>query len=220
MWINLHTHLDRVSTDTIEVYQWNARNPEVPFKNDLIVYSVGFHPSDSLFWNPDSKQKLIEMIEMNNVVFIGEIGLDGTIPIASNVQNAVFLEQLTMASYKAIPVILHIVKRYDALLQIKKKFQHIPAWVIHGFRGKPALLKQLLDHGFYISFGVKFNEESLKQCPLNRLFLETDMSAQTLPDLYKKVAESKGCHEEVLKEAIFTNYMEITANKKGVNHIE
>lgn len=220
MWINLHTHLDRGATDTIEVCQWNVVSPEMPLKNKISVYSVGLHPSDALMWNHERKQKMHAMIDKSNVAFIGEIGLDASIGVALDVQKAVFSDQLSLASNNSLPVILHMVKCYDVLLQIKKHYQQIPAWVIHGFRGKPELMKQLLDHGFYLSFGTKFNEESLKRCPLNRLFLETDVHEQSLKDLYEKTAVMKGCDDGVLKAAIFSNFKDITGYKKGVNHIK
>ena len=49
-------------------------------------------------------------------------------------------------------------------------------WIIHGFRGKPQLAQQLLNKGFYISLGEKFNPETVSIIPVDRLLFETDES--------------------------------------------
>ena len=47
-------------------------------------------------------------------------------------------------------------------------------WIIHGFRGKAALAEEYLKHGFYLSFGEKYQEAALCRVPADRLFIETD----------------------------------------------
>jgi Tat protein secretion system quality control protein TatD with DNase activity len=72
----------------------------------------------------------------------------------------------------------------------------------------------LLDAGFYLSYGPKTKQqeaaqESLIKTPLYRLFLETDKTEASLPDLYAWVARLKGISMEALTEQIYHNYTNI-----------
>ena len=83
-------------------------------------------------------------------------------------------------------------KIYNPLLKFRVKFRfdpgHIlplfadarrrgivlPPWIVHGFRGGPALARQLLDAGFDLSFGLRYNKESFDITPTERRYRETD----------------------------------------------
>lgn len=63
--------------------------------------------------------------------------------------------------------------------------------IIHGFSKNAQVAKNLIDHGFYLSFGKYLlrNPELaavLKEIPLDRLFLETDTMEETIQDVYNK----------------------------------
>ena len=69
---------------------------------------------------------------------------------------------------------LHIVRAFDVILQARKILRPLQVWTIHGFRGKPALAQQLLDAGFDLSFGTRYNEVSYDITPPERRHRETD----------------------------------------------
>ena len=66
-------------------------------------------------------------------------------------------------------------------------------WIVHGFRGKPQLAGQLLKAGIDLSFGEKFNPESIQITPIERLFIETDESAMPIERIYEQIARIRGC---------------------------
>ena len=74
------------------------------------------------------------------------------------------------------PLVIHLVKAMSELLKLKQQIKPANPWIIHGFRGKAALAEECLRHGFYLSFGEKYQEEALRITPAGRLFLETDES--------------------------------------------
>jgi TatD DNase family protein len=65
--------------------------------------------------------------------------------------------------------------------------------IIHGFSKKEQLAKQLLDNGFYISFGKFIAQSRIESVfiPNNRFFLETDTVEETIREVYTLAAKYK-----------------------------
>lgn len=72
------------------------------------------------------------------------------------------------------PLILHIVKSFPEIIALRKQWKPTQPWIIHGFRGKPQLARELLAHGFHLSYGKKYNPASLAITHVSRLLRETD----------------------------------------------
>lgn len=167
------------------------------------VNSVGVHPWKA--GEADSRvfDNIVEKLQCDvnhTIKAIGECGLDKLCTIDGNKeivslqqQIAVFKQQVLISEQFRLPIIIHCVKAMDELLAIKKELSPTLPWIWHGFRGKPQQLQQLINNGFYISFGFKYNRESLIACPLERMFLETDDNPRPIHLLY----------EQVLKERIY-----------------
>ena len=134
-------------------------------------YSVGIHP-----W----------ALQQGEVT-----GLDKLVQVPMEMQEAVFVRQAEMAEEVGKPLIIHLVKATDGLLRLRKRLAPQVPWIIHGFRGKAQLAGELLRHGFYLSFGVKFQEEALRAVPLSRLFIETDESPTSVAEVYERVAVAR-----------------------------
>ena len=84
-----------------------------------------------------------------------------------------------MADDLAKPLIVHIVGAYDNLYDVQREVMRrnggrTPLWIIHGFRGRPELARQLLDHGMYISMGIRHNPTAIAVIPRDQLLAETD----------------------------------------------
>ena len=140
------------------------------------LYSAGVHP----WWTEDTEsalqmlKSLPRLLSHPQVVAVGECGLDAMRGARMEVQEEILLQQLLLSEQMHLPVTLHVVKAFDRLLRINKRFAHKETWTIHGFRGKPALARQLLAAGFDLSFGRKRNEESYQLTPPDRRREETD----------------------------------------------
>lgn len=155
--------------------------------------SVGIHPWDlenlDQFWI----ERLMKIAEDNRVVMIGECGLDKNIETTPERQIEVFSEQIKLSELFQKPLIIHCVGRFNKLIELKKMFNPSQKWIVHGFRGKPQLAGQLLKARIDLSFGEKFNPESIQITPIERLFIETDESAMPIERIYEQIARIRGC---------------------------
>ncbi len=88
---------------------------------------------------------------------IGEIGLDyAKNPETKDIQKEVFTYQLSLAREAGLAVNIHCREAHQDMMDIlRKEAGARPRGVIHGFSGDLAELKDWLDLGFYISFGVR-----------------------------------------------------------------
>ena len=150
--------------------------------------AYGLHPmfmEDHCLAHLDQlKQWLIS----NNAVAIGEIGLDFFISEASENDKAaqieIFVGQLEIATEYNLPVIIHARKSLDIVLKHLRLFSALRGSV-HSFSGSKQQAKQLIDLGFFLSFGgpVTYSRatrlrKTLIDLPLDALLLETDSPDQ------------------------------------------
>lgn len=171
-------------------------------------FSCGVHP----WYSEDADPQLNFLSEIANdprIVAIGETGIDKLKGPALDIQEKVFARQIELSERLHKPLIIHCVKAWDELLQIKKLHKPHQPWIIHGYRGKTELTKQLLSHGLYFSIGEKFNADAIKEIPLDRLFTETDTSEMPLYEIYENIANTIELPLEVLGEQIQLNIRNI-----------
>jgi TatD DNase family protein len=114
------------------------------------------------------------------------------------VQAEYFERQIVIAEKYEKPVIIHCVGYFNELMALKKQINPTQMWIIHGFRGKPQLAVQLLKAGFFLSFGEKFNAESVRITPTDKIFAETDESKKSIIEIYHNLALAKQCKPEEL----------------------
>ena len=72
-----------------------------------------------------------------------------------------------------------------------------------------ALVEEYLKHGFYLSFGEKYQEVALCRVPADRLFIETDESEVSIGELYARAAEVRGISPEELGETLRRNVCKV-----------
>ena len=136
---------------------------------------------------------------------IGECGLDRLCDTPYPLQLAAFEAQISLSERLRRPLVLHCVRAVDDVLRLHRSTTQ--PWVWHGFRGKPQQMQQLLQHGFYLSFGFHFNAESLCTCPAERLFLETDDDPRPVADLYATAADLRHTTPATLNQQCWDNLM-------------
>ena len=140
-------------------------------------YSVGIHP-----WESDKTltlttlKSLVAMVQDKRVVAVGECGFDRLRGADIERQRAIFDFHARLAQRYDKPLIIHAVRSNDELVAAIRRHSPTVEWIIHGFRGKPELARQLLREGFSLSIGKKFNAELLSVIPAERLYRETDES--------------------------------------------
>ena len=205
-FFNIHTHVSVHPESEI----LSLAPEELSTDNRSFYASVGIHPWTLTEENADIQWKaLCESIKDKRIVAIGECGLDKLKGPSMELQTAVFKQEAALAEDSSLPLIIHCVKAFNELVQLKKAISPRQPWIIHGFRGKLPLALDCIRHGFYLSIGSHFQENALKVIPLERLFIETDESEESIGSIYQRVAETKGISLQELIEAINKNLREV-----------
>ena len=181
--------------DWPEVLSLSRRVPEV-------LPSFGYHP-----WRIDQRsarwrENLLHHLDAVPCA-IGEIGLDRWIePHSLTDQREVFVWQLREAARRNLPVSIHCLKAWGALLEILQS-EPLPAcgWVLHSFGGPAEMIPDLHRLGGYFSLAGHLAEdrkirqrEAFKLVPRDRLLIETDAPDQLLPetDLVYPLTDTSG----------------------------
>jgi TatD DNase family protein len=82
-----------------------------------------------------------------------------------------------------------VVKAYSEIMALKRELRPMQPWIIHGFRGKPELARQLLCADFYISLGERFNPAAAAVIPADRLLVETDDSTMPIAEIASRLPQ-------------------------------
>jgi len=205
---NLHTHKftnNPIVLELVNQYPW-AFDAAVP------QYSIGIHPWHIDINRLESDLKTIaQKLPLKECLALGECGLDKRIEIPMNLQIEVFEKQIMLAEQYQKPLVLHLVAAFDELITIKNKLKISVPIIIHGFSKNAQVAKQLIDNGFYISFGKYLlqnpeMESVFQSIPNDRFFLETDTIAENLAEVYKLAAQYKNITTEKLIELVNTNF--------------
>lgn len=210
-YFNLHTHQFSNRSEVLELVNQYPQefDPKIPF------YSIGIHPLfidenrlESDLFIVDEKLSLVECLA------VGECGLDKRSETSFEVQQTVFEKQLAMAEKHQKPVVIHCVAAFQELIEIKKRLKIKVPMIIHGFSKKAELAKQLIDNGFYLSFGKNLlRNPELKSVflsiPNDRFLLETDTIEEGIQEVYALVAKYKELELIELQAIVNKNYTTI-----------
>lgn len=153
---------------------------------------LGIHP---WFLNDLTEQSLTDLStnchqHKNNLIAIGEAGIDGTIAIEQNnmaKQELFFEYQLQLAKELDKPIIVHHRRSHSEVSKHLKKNKLARAGIVHAFSGSYQQAKQYLDLGFKLGIGGTITYEraektrkTIKKLPVESLVLETDAPAMPL----------------------------------------
>lgn len=194
-YLDIHTH--KPNKDALLCLEPDAFLSDRPEVSQAV--SVGLHPWHVGVQSVAQLYNLAAFLQDPQVWALGECGLDKVCGTDIELQKKLFLSQLRMAATVSKPVIIHCVKAQDELLFCLSQLEQFPPFaVIHGFRGKPQQAKQLLAHGCLLSFGPKFNVETVKSVPASSFLLETDDAEVSIEQVYADVADARGMSVEDL----------------------
>ncbi|MBA0883109.1 TatD family hydrolase [Flavobacterium undicola] len=207
-YFNLHTHQFKNQESILELvnqYPWE-------FDSSITNYSIGIHPWHIVEERIAADLAVIEnKLSLQNCLAVGECGLDKRIEIPMDLQKTVFEKQLLLAEKYKKPVVIHCVAAFQELVEIKNQLQITVPIVIHGFSKNQQLAAQLLNNGFYLSFGKYLLrnpelESVFNSVPENRFFLETDTSEETIEEVYALAAKYKKITVTELQQIISNNF--------------
>ena len=207
-WIDTHCHLDAAEFDADRrevrerAHQAGVAHcviPAVAAANFDTVrdlaralgdhYALGIHPLYTPQSTPADLAQLDSALHAHRddprLVAVGEIGLDGFVPSLNTPdalaqQRFFYNAQLELAQRHALPVILHVRRSADSLLQGLRR-THVVGGIAHAFNGSLQQAQAFIDLGFKLGFGGALTYERALQLrrlatelPLSALVLETD----------------------------------------------
>lgn len=155
---------------------------ELSNQYDFIYAAAGIHPENADEFNEDVEKLICHLAEINDIIAIGEIGLDyyWEENPSRDIQQEVFRRQMKIAERYNLPVIIHDREAHGDTLKIMKEFPKVKG-VVHCFSGSVEFAKECLKLGYYIGVtGVvtfknsKVIKAVVKEVPLDRLLVETD----------------------------------------------
>lgn len=203
MWIDLHTHQSNSKENVLAIV--NQFPEDKPPQNRY--FSIGIHP-----WYIENDWQnqfdlVIQKSQSTHCLAIGECGLDKLSNTPTNIQKEVLIAHIQLAESLKKPMIIHCVRAYQELVQIKQKLEVKTPMIIHGFSKNKKLAQQLLQQGFYLSFGKMLmnntnTQEAFGDCPNNCMFLETDDANINIQDIYHQAENLK---KEELKNQLIDN---------------
>lgn len=157
---------------------------EIARENENIFATVGTHPHNAADENDVSENVIIKLSERDEVVGIGETGLDFYYDNSPRkIQEAVFRSHISAAKKTGLPLVIHTRSADKDMVRILDDELKTGGFtgVLHCFSSGPELAEWVLEKGFYLSFSgiLTFNKaEELREiashAPLNRVLVETD----------------------------------------------
>ncbi|PVX47426.1 TatD DNase family protein [Flavobacterium sp. 103] len=207
-YFNLHTH-KLTNQDTI--LELVNQYPQ-EFDAGIPYYSIGIHP---WYINEERLETDLQIIESklqdSNCLALGECGLDKRIEIPLELQQMVFERQLLLAQKQNKPVVIHCVAAFQEIIALKKRLKITVPMLIHGFSKNKQVAKELINNGFYISFGKYLLrnpelETVFQSIPNDRFFLETDTVEEGIEEVYTLAARYKKWNMDELQQQIKSNF--------------
>lgn len=168
-------------------------------------YSIGVHPWGANINQCVSINDLISAASYEYVVAIGETGIDTIKGGDIETQKSLFIKHIKVSETLKKPIVLHVVKAWQQIIEIRRMIKPSQIWIAHGFRGKPQLAKELLRHGIHISLGEHFNTETATIIPDEMLLTESDESNLSINAIINKIAEARAISPDNLRDIIVQN---------------
>lgn len=192
---------------------------EISQKHEGIFCALGIHPSEAHNAKNGDFNKIIELASNDNVVGIGECGLDYYWDKTYiDEQKTVFLRQIEIAKALKKPLIVHDREAHkDTFDYLAQNISDEIPVVMHCFSGSYEFALECIKKGFYIALGgvvtfknAKKVHEIAQKIPMEHLLLETDTPYLT-PEPYRG-KENEPAYIKFVAEKI--------ANLRGISYDE
>lgn len=165
------------------VGQWNwQRVLTVTQKSECLYPALGLHPLYISQHKDKDLQLLESMLEQNQCVAVGEIGLDFSLDnLERSKQEKFLIEQIEIANRVKLPITFHSRKSHDILSKLLKAHTPVVGGAIHAFTGSYEQAKRFIDLGLHIGVGgaityprAQKTRNTISRLPIDTLMLETD----------------------------------------------
>ena len=237
-YIDIHCHIKDISSKDTEQYlssgivgaicnataedEWAQIISASELPNNFFSGAIGIHPWNIQETKPNWEERLIQKLQENTKLMVGEIGLDKT-KDNFDFQIEYFISQLRIAHILSRGAHIHCVGAWDKMLYILKenKATNPPFIVFHSYTGGAGLIKQLINkYNAYFSYSPRTIKniskkayESILMTPADRLLLESDSDKITdVIQTATQICEIKKEAKEKLIDTIYKNSIIIKNN--------
>ena len=165
----------------VDRHGWSAMLAMARDDQQLLV-APGLHPLYLARHRPGDIQALEEIVSREQVVAVGEIGLDYYHPGSDQAaQQQLFEAQLAIATSRKLPVLLHVRRAHDQVLATLRRRHFQGGGIVHAFNGSLQQAQAYIRLGFMIALGGTITWERSRriravaaELPAKVLVLETD----------------------------------------------
>lgn len=213
MFVNLHTHHPALAEGDIELESIYFGQQKLPRSNRC---SVGLHPWYLNDYSREmAEQWLLQEAGRPETFAIGEAGLDKVTATAWEIQQDAFDLCCQVSEQLHKPLVIHCVRAFNEILELKKRLRPLQPWIFHGFDKNAATARMLLQAGCYLSFGAalfRHNShaaDAFRQTPSDRFFLETDDSDLSIQQVYARAAEVRGITSAEVEHQVWANFQAV-----------
>lgn len=182
-------------------------------------YSTGIHPWKLDTENIGTEMHLIEELHANqNVIAIGECGIDRSINISIDFQRKVFLWHLELAQKIQKPIIIHSVRAYSDMIELLQNIRFDGDLIFHDYRGNIFQTEKLNQFNTYYSFGksllkpTKKIKETLCSISPEQILFETDTCEFSIEKIYICAAQILEINLKELESIVLQNICRLYGN--------
>ncbi len=152
---------------------------------------------------------LKKISRQENVLAIGECGLDRVCQTPFELQIKVFAEQLLWANEINKPLIIHCVKAHNEVLKMIQTCHSKVPVIFHGFNKSKQLAESIIEAGHWLSFGKALQQNDISEIfttiPAERFFLETDQAGISIEQQYTLAGKIRNLSADQLDRQLKEN---------------
>ena len=208
--------------------QSNREVLELAGRHDNVHAALGYFYTFADEFTVDDISLLDSQLEDDNVVAVGEIGLDYYLTKDNkDNQKELFERMLDLAEKHGLPVIVHSRKSIQDTFDILKS--HDVVGSLHSYNGSAEMAREFIKLGFYIGIGGTVTHENnrktrkiVNEIDINHMLVETDSpylspeekrgeknTPLNLKYITQKLAEELGIGEDEVIETTTHNAREL-----------
>ena len=176
--------IERIIVPGVKADSWQRVKHTCEQYNECLP-AYGLHP---YFIDEHSDQDIDSLqhwLTRETSIGVGECGLDFYLEHLDRDRQIKFFDaQLALAQQFDLPVIIHSRKATEQVMQMLRGYKNIRG-MMHSYSGSYEQARQLIDMGFYLSFGgaitydrAKRLHSMISKLPLDHLLIETDAPDQ------------------------------------------
>lgn len=190
-----------------------------------VFATAGTHPHEASGFDPDTADRIAELLTRERVVAVGECGLDFfRMRSPKEEQIRALRVHARIARETDLPMVVHVRDAWDEVLRVLDEGD-VRDVVVHCFTGDVATARACVSRGWYLSFAGNVTypqnahmREAAAAIPIDRLLVETDspfLAPQRLRgrdnapanvvDVIETVAAARGETDEEVRAATRAN---------------